>query len=121
MALGRHSAADERLFLGRWKKTRFKAIQTPGEAITGMSFSIQDIHEPRLAEVRLSLLSRLSALVGRVETDDLADALAAVAVPDLADWCIVNLVGTRHIISSGLSRGHQARAMVPGAIIKAFP
>ena len=121
MALGRHSAADERLFLGRWKKTRFQAIQTPGEGVTGMSFSIQDIHEPRLAEVRLSLLSRLSALVGRVDTDDLADALASVAVPDLADWCIVNIVETGHIINTAVSRGDPAKAVVREAIIKAFP
>jgi PAS domain S-box-containing protein len=121
MALGRHSAADERLFLGRWKKTRFQAIQTPGEGITGMLFSIQDIHEPRLAEVRLSLLSRMSALVGRVDSEDLADALASVPVPDLADWCIVHIVENGRIVHSSVSRGDPAKATIREAIIKAFP
>jgi PAS domain S-box-containing protein len=121
MALGRHSAADERLFLGRWKKTRFQAIETTGEGITGMSFSIQDVHEPRLAEVRLSLLSRMSALVGRVDSEDLADALASVPVPELADWCIVHIVESGRIVHSAVSRGDPAKAMVREAIIQAFP
>jgi len=121
MALGRHSAADERLFLGRWKKTRFKAIQTPGAGVTGMSLSIRDIHDPRLAQIRLSLLSRLSALVGRVDSDDLADALATVPVPDLADWCIVNIVETGHIVRSAVSRGDPAKAALREAIVRAFP
>jgi PAS domain S-box-containing protein len=121
MAFGRLSTADERLFLGRWQKTKFKAIQTPREGVTGMSFSIRDIHEPRLAEVRLTLLSRLSALVGRVDTGDLADALASVIVPELADWCIVNIVEAGHIVDTAVSRGDPAKAMVREAIIKAFP
>jgi PAS domain S-box-containing protein len=122
MALGRQSAAEERLFLGRWEKTSFKPIQTPGEGITGISLSIRDIHDPRLAKVRLSLLSRLSALVGRMGSDDdLAEALATVLVPDLADWCIVHVVENGRIIRSAVSRGDPAKATVREAILRAFP
>jgi PAS domain S-box-containing protein len=121
LALARHSTTDERLFHGRWKKTTLQAIQAPREGVTGISLSIRDIHDPRLAEIRLSLLSRLSALVGRVDSDDLADALASVPVPDLADWCIVNLVETGHIVRSAVSRGDPAKAAVREEIIKAFP
>jgi PAS domain S-box-containing protein len=121
MALARQSAVEERLFLGRWKETRFKAIQTPGEGITSLLLAIRDIHDPTLARVRLSLLSRLSELVGRVGADDLAEALATVPVPDLADWCVVHAVENGHIVRSAVSRGDPAKAKLREAIIKAFP
>jgi PAS domain S-box-containing protein len=120
-ALARQSAVEERLFFGRWKETKFKAIQTPGEGITSVSLSIRDIHDPTLARVRLSLLSRMSGLVGRVGADDLAEALATVPVPDLADWCVVHSVENGHIVRSAVSRGDPAKAKLREAIIKAFP
>jgi phosphoserine phosphatase RsbU/P len=107
--------------LGRWKKTKFQAIQTPGEGITGVSLSIRDVHDPRFARIRLSLLSRLSALVGRVDSYDLVEALATVPVPELADWCILNIVENGHIVRSAVSSGDPAKAPVREAIIKAFP
>jgi signal transduction histidine kinase len=122
MALGRQSATEERLFLGRWQKTSFKAIQARGEGITGVSLSIRNIHDSRLARVRLSLLSRLGALLGRMGSDDdLAEELATVLVPDLADWCIVHVVENGHIVRSAVSRADPAKAMVRETIIKAFP
>jgi hypothetical protein len=37
-------------------------------------------------------MSKLNTLVGFVDYDNVAEALASVPIPELADWCIVNLV-----------------------------
>src|SRR5262245_9472729 len=120
MALGHRSASDKRLVLGRWKQTRFKSLRR-SEGVAGLSVSIRDIHDPRFAEIRLALLSKLQSLVGCVNYDDLADALAMVPVPHLADWCIVHIVETGHIARSAVSRGDPAKAAVREAVIRAFP
>ena len=121
MALAHRSATDKRLILGRWKQTRFKALRTPSDGVAGLSVSIRDIHDPRFAEIRLAVLSKLSSLVGSVNYDDLADALAMVPVPHLADWCVVHIVEAGHIAHSAVSRGDPTKAAVREAIMRAFP
>ncbi|HEX7797477.1 MAG TPA: ATP-binding protein [Vicinamibacterales bacterium] len=121
IALGRRSSSMERPYLGRWKSTAFKALYTPGEGVVGLSFAVRDIHDPRFTKIRLALLAKFSALVGSVECEDLADALATVPVPQLADWCIVHIVESGHIVRSAVSPGDPARAAVRDAIVKAFP
>ena len=53
---------------------------------------IRDVQHRRLAQTRLDLLTKLSALVGMLEYDDVAEALAQVPIPEFADWCVINFI-----------------------------
>ncbi len=84
-----------------------------------VAFVSRDIHEPKLAQVRLDLLSRLGAMVGSVDYEDVADALASVPVPDLADWCAVNLVEDRRIIRTSVAQCDPTKAALRDAVRRA--
>jgi signal transduction histidine kinase len=81
----------------------------------------RDIHQPKLAEIRLELLSKLTALVGCVDYDDVAEALAGVPVPGLADWCIVHLVEDRHIVRTFVNQHDPDKAALRDEAMRVAP
>src|SRR5262249_8648299 len=76
-ALARQRASREEQFFGRWSRTRYRAISSDGGDLVAIAFVHSDTHEHKLAEVRLELLSRLSAIIGSVDYEDVATALAS--------------------------------------------
>jgi signal transduction histidine kinase len=86
-----------------------------------VAFVSRDIHEPKLAHVRLEILSRLSAMVGSVDYEHVADALASIPIPDLADWCAVNLVEDRRIVRTCVTQCDASKAALREAVMRAAP
>ena len=81
---------------------------------------------------RLSVLSKLGALAGILEYEEALSAVARLAIPELADWCIVDVVedgSTRRVQVAhrdparapladalrGFALDHAARARLPAA------
>jgi PAS domain-containing protein len=120
-ALARQRASREEQFLGRWQKTRYRAISSDGGELEAIAFVHSDIHEHKLAEVRLELMSRLSAIIGSVDYEDAAAALASIPIPELADWCAVNLVEDGRIISTSVSQCDPSKAALRDAYMHAAP
>jgi signal transduction histidine kinase len=119
VALARASTSAEEFLLGRWNETTYRAIYSPAGGVQSVAFTARDIHEPRLERTRLNLLSKLSATVGRVDYDNVADSLARVAIPHLADWCIVSLVENTRITRSAVARANPANAPLEEAAKRA--
>jgi PAS domain S-box-containing protein len=49
------------------------------------------IHERTKAEARLSLLSKVGALAGTLQYEEVLSAAARLSIPEMADWCIVDV------------------------------
>jgi PAS domain S-box-containing protein len=120
-ALARRRASAEEQVFGRWHRTRYRAISSDGGDLEAISFVHADIHEHRMAELRLELVSRLSAIVGSVDYEDVATALASLPIPDFADWCAVNLVEDGRILRTALSQSDPDRAALRDAYLRALP
>jgi signal transduction histidine kinase len=118
-ALARRRASREEQLLGRWQKTRYRAISSDAGDLEAIAFVHSDIHEHKLAELRLELLSRLSAIIGSVDYEDVATALASIPIPDMADWCAVNLVEDGRILGTSVSQCDPGKAALRDAFMRA--
>ena len=77
---------------GRAKEGRFDAVYRPDGTIGAVALVVRDIHNRKLAETRLDLLTKLSTLAGMMDYDEVAEALVQVPIPEFADWCAVTFV-----------------------------
>jgi signal transduction histidine kinase len=82
---------------GRTAETQFDAIYEPDGSVGAVSLLIHDVTNRKQAQMRLDLLSKLGALVGVLDFDEVAEGLARVPLPELADWCTFSLVEGRRI------------------------
>jgi hypothetical protein len=120
-ALARQRASREEQFLGRWYRTRYRAISSADGNVEAIAFVRSDIHEHKLAGLRLELLSRLSAMVGNVDYEDVTNALASIPVPEFADWCTVNLIDEGRIVRTSVSHCVPNKATLRDAVMGAAP
>ena len=66
---------------GRAKEGSFDAVYRPDGSVGAVALVIRDVHARKLAETRLDMLTKLSALVGMADFEDVAEALARVPIP----------------------------------------
>jgi PAS domain S-box-containing protein len=118
-ALARRRASREELMAGRWWKTRYRAICSEHGDLAAIAFVHSDIHEHKRAELRLELLKRLSAMVGAVDYEEVCSALASIPVPEMADWCAINLVEDGRIIRTSVSQSDPSKAALRDAVTRA--
>ncbi len=117
LSMAREERAIEANLWGRWKEGRFRAIYGPDGQVSAVTLVGRDIHDPRLKEIRLSILSRLGMLVGNVDFDDIPAAVARVPIPDLADWCAVSLVEGEEIRSTFIAQRDPGKAALRDALM----
>lgn len=121
VALGRRQATQTECLMGRWNETKYRAIYSDRGDVAAVAFVSHDIHEPRLARARLELLSKLNSTLGSVDYDNVGEALASVPIPELADWCIVNLVENRTIRRTIVTQSDPAQAALREAAMQTVP
>ena len=117
----RAHASFEVVSWGRAKEHRFDAVYGPDGTVTAVALVVRDIHDRKLAQTRLDLLSKLSTLVGRLDYNGLVEALAYVPIPELADWCAVNLIEDRKIRRTFVAQRDPARGPLRNALMRAAP
>jgi PAS domain S-box-containing protein len=69
---------------------------------------------------RLSLLSKVGALAGTLEYEKALSAVARLSIPELADWCVVDVVEEGEIRRMEVAHRDAARAPLAAAL-QAFP
>ena len=106
---------------GRAKEGSFDAIYRPDGSVGAVALLIRDVHERKLAQTRLDMLTKLSALVGLSDFEDVAAALAKVAIPEFADWCAVSFGDSKRIHSTFVAHRNPADAPLRKAILRAAP
>jgi PAS domain S-box-containing protein len=77
---------------GRWHEHKVSPIYRESGAIAASAVTSRDIHDRVIAQRRLQLLSKVSALVGRLDYDEVLSEIARLSIPELADWCVVGVV-----------------------------
>jgi signal transduction histidine kinase len=103
------------------KEGRYNAVYGPDGSIAAISLVIRDVQGRKLAQTRLNVLTKLSTLAGILEYDELAEALARVPIPELADWCVVNFIEGKRIRRSFVAHRDPAKAPLRDAIVRALP
>ncbi|MFL5681084.1 MAG: PAS domain S-box protein, partial [Chloroflexota bacterium] len=106
----------------RWHLVRAVPIRDEGGKITAWIGTGTDIDEAKRAEEGLRLLAeatiRLDATLDLAET---VDAAAEIAVPTLADWCFIDLIGPDDVVRRLAVATSDAGAADVAAALRAFP
>jgi hypothetical protein len=68
-------------------------VRDASGAVAGVSATVTDITERVAAERRLAFLARAGEVLGRtLDFDTTLRGVASLAVPELADWCVIDLL-----------------------------
>src|SRR4029079_1719479 len=121
LPLARGHESFEATAWGREKEGRLGAVYRPDGTISAVSLVIRDIHNRKLAETRLELLTKLSALAGMMEYEDVAEALVQVPIPEFADWCAVTFVEGKRIRRTFLAHRDPSKAPLRDAMLRDLP
>jgi signal transduction histidine kinase len=119
--LGRTRESREASFLGRAKESQFEAVYQPDGSIGAVAVVVRDVHYRKQTQTRLALLTKLSTLVGISDPDQLAEALVQVPVPELADWCAINLIENGRIRRTFVANRDPSKTPLRDAIMNAPP
>jgi PAS domain S-box-containing protein len=121
MQLARGHESFEMHAWGRSKEGAFDVVYRPDGSVGAVALVIRDVHARKLAETRLNMLTKLSALVGISDFDDVADGLAKVPIPEFADWCAVSFGDSKRIHATFVAQRNPADAPLRNAILRAVP
>jgi signal transduction histidine kinase len=121
LPLARGHESFEATAWGREKEGRFGAVYGPDGTISAVALVVRDIHSRKLADTRLDLLTKLSALAGMMEYEEVAEALVQVPIPEFADWCAVTFVEGRRIRRTFLAHRDPSKAPLRDAILRDLP
>lgn len=69
---------------------------------------------------RLSLLSKVGALAGTLDYEEVLSAVARLSIPELADWCVVDLVEEREVRRMEVAHRDPTKASLAEAL-RRFP
>ena len=80
----------------------------------------RDIHDRKRAQTRLSLFSKLSALAGTLDYEAALSAVGRLSIPELADWCIADVIDERGARRAQMAHRDPAKAPLIEAM-RRFP
>lgn len=121
LALARARQSFEVDVGGRTKQYRYDAIYAPDGTVAGVTFVSEDIHDSQVAQKKLDLLNKLSLLVGTLDYDETAEALAHVPIPELADWCAVSVIESERTRRTFIAHRDPAKTPIRDALMRALP
>jgi len=75
-----------------WHEHHLHPVYGADGKVEAVAVSSRDIQERKQAEGRLQLLSKIGLLAGTTDLDGLLARAASLAIPELADWSIFELV-----------------------------
>jgi PAS domain S-box-containing protein len=121
VALARDEAAYEFDLFGRAKEGRFSAVYGPEGSVTAVQWTARDIHDRKVQSARIETLSKLSVLIGSVDYDEVAGALARVPIPELADWCGVTLIEDGELRGTSIAQRDPRKAALRDRLMRVAP
>ena len=95
---------------GHWHEQHMRPVYNLDGKVDSVVITSRDIHDRKKAEARLLLLSKLGALAETLEHEKIIDAMAHLSVPDLADWCLINIVDNRETARATMAHRDPAKA-----------
>ncbi|HEX3765562.1 MAG TPA: PAS domain-containing sensor histidine kinase [Kofleriaceae bacterium] len=100
-----------------WHEHHLRPVVGPGGQVEAVAISSREIHARKQAEGRLQLLSKIGLLAATNELDGVLARAAGLAIPELADWSVFELVQDGHVqcgtvVHPDAERAAQARQLL---------
>ena len=93
-----------------WHEHHYHPVRGPDGKVEAVAVASRDIHARKQAEGRLRLLSKIGLLAETTELDSMLGRAAGLAIPELADWSVFELVHDGEILRSTIVHPDAARA-----------
>jgi serine phosphatase RsbU (regulator of sigma subunit)/PAS domain-containing protein len=95
----------------RWSRVKARPLRAPGGGVTQAINVIEDITDLKQAEETQRLLAEAGrVLAGSLDYEDTLQRVAWLAVPELADWCMGDVVGENGLQRVAVAHADPARA-----------
>jgi PAS domain S-box-containing protein len=105
---------------GRWNEHHVLPLHGPDGKIEAIATASRDIHARKKAEARLQLLSKLGALAETMEYEHVLEAVAHLSIPELADWCIIDIFENGELRHATVAHRDPAKADLANELLR-FP
>jgi PAS domain S-box-containing protein len=102
----------------RWRERHVGPLRGPDGEVDAVAVASRDIHDRKRAEARLQLLSKLGGLAETMEHESIIDAMARLSIPELADWCLINVVENGHFQRATIARRDPAKAALAEELLR---
>jgi PAS domain S-box-containing protein len=111
---GGESITDEFLYPSpdgsRWHEQHMRPVYDPDGKVEAIAITSRDVHDRKKAEARFELLSKLGALAETMEHESVIDAVARLSIPELADWCVIDIVEDDQVRRGTIAHRDPAKA-----------
>jgi serine phosphatase RsbU (regulator of sigma subunit)/PAS domain-containing protein len=94
-----------------WSRVKARPLRGPDGSVVRAINIVEDITDLKHAEERQRLLAEAGrVLAGSLDYEDTLQRVASLAVPDLADWCMVDVASERGLERVAVAHADPARA-----------
>jgi len=93
-----------------WHEHHYHPVYGPAGEVEAVAVASREIHARKQAEGRLRLLSKIGLLAETTELDSMLGRAAGLAIPELADWSVFELVHDGQILRSTIVHPDLAQA-----------
>jgi len=100
----------------RWYEHKLSPICKEDGTLVSIAVVSRDIHDRKRAQTSLSLFSKIAALAGTLDYEEVLSAVARLSIPELADWCVVDVVDERGARRAEVAHRDPAKA----SLVEAF-
>jgi PAS domain S-box-containing protein len=106
---------------GRWHEHHVVPLRDGGGKVYAIAVASRDVQARKIAEARLKLLSKVGALAETSGSERILDAIAQLSIPELADWCIVEVVENGQVRRSKVAHRDLAKVALAEQILRLSP
>jgi serine phosphatase RsbU (regulator of sigma subunit)/PAS domain-containing protein len=101
----------------RWSRVKARPLRAPDGRVTQAINVIEDITDLKQAEETQRLLAEAGrVLAGSLDYEETLQRVARLAVPDLADWCMVDVAGEHGLERVAVAHADPGRAELAAAM-----
>jgi PAS domain S-box-containing protein len=93
-----------------WHEHHYHPVRGLDGSVDAVAVASRDVHARKQAEGRLRLLSKIGMLAETTELDSMLARAASLAVPELADWSVFELVHDGAVVRSTIVHPDATRA-----------
>jgi PAS domain S-box-containing protein len=104
-----------------WREHHVRPVLDDDGRMEAIAFASRDIHARKAAETRLKLLSKVSTLAEAMEYEGVLSAVARLSIPELADWCIVDVVEDGRLRRGKVAHRDPAKAALAEELLRFDP
>ncbi len=105
----------------RWREHHLAPVRAADGKVEAIAIATRDIHARKVAEARLQLLSKVGTLAETTEYEGVLTGVARLSIPELADWCIIDVVEDGHVRRGKVAHRDPAKVALAEEILQFSP